>query len=254
MDDLIRHEQQINQQLARYGVKFGIYKNGTFHERLFPFDPIPRVITAQEWAGLERGLAQRVRALNLFLADIYGPKEDPGGRHRARGLRLPLAQLPAPVRGHHAAGRGVQPYLRHRPGQRQGRGLVRPGGQPAHPVGGRPIPSLPGSCAAGAAPIRSAATTSSTTAATASCCAGSWTASARAASMWCSLRGGIMPPTLNTPIWPSSRAPCWRKPGICMCRGMSSITAPPRGTSGWGRFTAGCRTSTWTPSALSRVP
>ena len=71
MDDLIRHEQQ----LARYGVKFGIYKNGTFHERLFPFDPIPRVITAQEWAGLERGLAQRVRALNLFLADIYGPKK-----------------------------------------------------------------------------------------------------------------------------------------------------------------------------------
>ena len=75
MDDLIRHEQQINQQLARYGVKFGIYKNGTFHERLFPFDPIPRVITAQEWAGLERGLAQRVKALNLFLADIYGPKK-----------------------------------------------------------------------------------------------------------------------------------------------------------------------------------
>ena len=75
MDDLIRHEQQINQQLARYGVKFGIYKNGTFHERLFPFDPIPRVITAQEWAWLERGLAQRVKALNLFLADIYGPKK-----------------------------------------------------------------------------------------------------------------------------------------------------------------------------------
>ena len=74
MNDLIRHEKRINQQLARYGVKFGIYKNGEFHERLFPFDAIPRIITAQEWSGLEKGLVQRVRALNLFLKDVYGEK------------------------------------------------------------------------------------------------------------------------------------------------------------------------------------
>lgn len=74
MDDLIRHAKQINQQLARHGVKFGIYKNGTFEERLFPFDAIPRVITAPEWEILSRGLVQRVRALNLFLKDIYGAK------------------------------------------------------------------------------------------------------------------------------------------------------------------------------------
>ena len=74
MDDLVRHEGRINQQLARYGVKVGIYKNGTFEERLFPFDAIPRVIQAQEWSSLERGLAQRVRALNLFLRDVYGEK------------------------------------------------------------------------------------------------------------------------------------------------------------------------------------
>ncbi|WP_294498441.1 circularly permuted type 2 ATP-grasp protein [uncultured Gemmiger sp.] len=75
MNDLIRHERQINQQLARYGVKFGIYKNGEFHERLFPFDPIPRVITAEEWTVLQQGLSQRVRALNCFLRDIYGGKK-----------------------------------------------------------------------------------------------------------------------------------------------------------------------------------
>ncbi len=74
MNDLVRHEKQINQQLARYGVKFGIYQNGEFHERLFPFDTIPRVITAEEWEGLEKGLCQRVRALNAFLKDIYGEK------------------------------------------------------------------------------------------------------------------------------------------------------------------------------------
>ena len=74
MNDLVRHEEQINQQLSRYGVKFGIYKNGEFHERLFPFDAIPRVITAEEWSQLEAGLKQRVNALNLFLKDIYGEK------------------------------------------------------------------------------------------------------------------------------------------------------------------------------------
>lgn len=74
MNDLIRHERQINQQLARYGVRFGIYKNGTFQERLFPFDTLPRIITAEEWESLRRGLIQRVNALNCFLRDIYGEK------------------------------------------------------------------------------------------------------------------------------------------------------------------------------------
>lgn len=74
MDSMVRHKEQINRQLARYGVKFGIYKDGVFHERLFPYDPIPRIITAEEWDVLERGLKQRVDALNLFLRDIYGPK------------------------------------------------------------------------------------------------------------------------------------------------------------------------------------
>ena len=75
MNSLIRNCASINELLARYGVKFGIYKNGTFHEQLFPFDPMPRVIEADEWAELSAGLAQRVRALNAFLADIYGAKK-----------------------------------------------------------------------------------------------------------------------------------------------------------------------------------
>ena len=70
--DLIDHMDSINQLLARYGVKFGIYKNNLFHEQLFPFDAIPRVITKAEFDVLEKGLIQRVDALNLFLKDIYG--------------------------------------------------------------------------------------------------------------------------------------------------------------------------------------
>lgn len=75
MDDLLIHKEEINMQMARYGVKFGIYKNGTFKERLFPYDPIPRVISSSNFSLLERGLAQRVDALNMFLTDIYSDKK-----------------------------------------------------------------------------------------------------------------------------------------------------------------------------------
>lgn len=73
--ELVRHTADINHLLARYGVKFGIYKNGTFHEQLFPFDPIPRVIGKEEFDYLEKGLRQRALALNAFLGDIYGKKQ-----------------------------------------------------------------------------------------------------------------------------------------------------------------------------------
>ena len=75
MDELIQHSETINKLLARYGVKFGIYKNGEFKEQLFPFDPIPRVIGHEEFSYLEKGLRQRVDALNCFLRDIYGKKQ-----------------------------------------------------------------------------------------------------------------------------------------------------------------------------------
>lgn len=75
MYDLVDHADTINKLLARYGVKFGIYKNNTFKEQLFPFDAIPRIITKSDWDYLERGLRQRVDALNAFLADIYTDKQ-----------------------------------------------------------------------------------------------------------------------------------------------------------------------------------
>ncbi len=75
MDRLLSHKEQINRQMARYGVKFGIYKHGQFLERLFPFDPIPRRISASDYQQLEKGLIQRVDALNAFLADIYNDKK-----------------------------------------------------------------------------------------------------------------------------------------------------------------------------------
>ncbi|MBR5883246.1 MAG: circularly permuted type 2 ATP-grasp protein, partial [Mailhella sp.] len=75
MYSLVESRESVNKWMERYGVRFGIYKNGTFKEQLFPFDPIPRVISPEEWEYLEKGLAQRVKALNMFLADIYGEKK-----------------------------------------------------------------------------------------------------------------------------------------------------------------------------------
>jgi uncharacterized circularly permuted ATP-grasp superfamily protein len=73
--NLLKHTDDVNALLARYGVKFGIYKNNEFKEQLFPFDAIPRVIEHDEFEYLEKGLKQRVIALNLFLKDIYSEKK-----------------------------------------------------------------------------------------------------------------------------------------------------------------------------------
>ncbi len=75
MNTPVANTREINELLARYGVKFGIYKNGVFKEQLFPFDAIPRIITKSDFSDMEKGLIQRVDALNLFLKDIYSEKK-----------------------------------------------------------------------------------------------------------------------------------------------------------------------------------
>ncbi|MGI4847843.1 MAG: circularly permuted type 2 ATP-grasp protein [Janthinobacterium lividum] len=55
----------------RVGITFAVYGNDAGTERLIPFDIISRIITAAEWSGLQKGLVQRVNALNMFLHDIY---------------------------------------------------------------------------------------------------------------------------------------------------------------------------------------
>lgn len=74
MKELLSARETVNQWMQRFGVRFGVYKNGVFNEQLFPFDAIPRRIEADEWKTLEAGLCQRVKALNAFLYDIYHEK------------------------------------------------------------------------------------------------------------------------------------------------------------------------------------
>ncbi|MDN6025197.1 circularly permuted type 2 ATP-grasp protein [Bifidobacterium mongoliense] len=73
-DALVGHRASINRELSRNGVRFGISADGHYEDRLFPYDPIPRIIESDEFSTLERGLAQRVNALNACLRDLYSDK------------------------------------------------------------------------------------------------------------------------------------------------------------------------------------
>ena len=72
--ELTGSRDTVNRWMERFGVRFGVYKHGIFNEQLFPFDSVPRIIDKGNWQYLEKGLEQRVRALNLFLWDIYHEK------------------------------------------------------------------------------------------------------------------------------------------------------------------------------------
>ncbi|MCQ2194054.1 MAG: circularly permuted type 2 ATP-grasp protein [Paludibacteraceae bacterium] len=74
LKELIDSRDAVNKWMERFGVRFGVYKHGVFNEQLFPFDSIPRVIPKTQWDFLEKGLKQRVKALNMFLWDIYHEK------------------------------------------------------------------------------------------------------------------------------------------------------------------------------------
>ncbi|MGP8122951.1 MAG: circularly permuted type 2 ATP-grasp protein [Xanthobacteraceae bacterium] len=63
--------QEAELLFRRIGITFAVYGDAEAQERLIPFDVIPRILSGKEWSQLERGLKQRVRALNMFLRDIY---------------------------------------------------------------------------------------------------------------------------------------------------------------------------------------
>jgi len=74
-EQLDRKRREAELLFRRIGITFAVYGEGGDPERLIPFDLIPRIIARSEWERLAAGLRQRVRALNAFLADIYGARE-----------------------------------------------------------------------------------------------------------------------------------------------------------------------------------
>ncbi|MGB8338471.1 MAG: circularly permuted type 2 ATP-grasp protein [Burkholderiales bacterium] len=72
---IARKREEASVAFHRVGITFAVYGEDTGHERLIPFDIVPRVIPAKEWTRLADGLRQRVKALNAFLHDIYHDQE-----------------------------------------------------------------------------------------------------------------------------------------------------------------------------------
>jgi uncharacterized circularly permuted ATP-grasp superfamily protein len=71
--DLVSRQHAAERAFMTMGITFTLnHDGGEPSERIFPFDIIPRVIAAKEWQSLEAGIKQRIEALNLFLADVYG--------------------------------------------------------------------------------------------------------------------------------------------------------------------------------------
>ena len=70
-EELQRRKQSADLSFLTQGITFTVYGRDEGTERIFPYDLLPRLVTAQEWDRIERGLTQRITALNLFLRDVY---------------------------------------------------------------------------------------------------------------------------------------------------------------------------------------
>ncbi|RZK73015.1 MAG: circularly permuted type 2 ATP-grasp protein, partial [Pedobacter sp.] len=70
-NDLNKKEELAKSLFMSQGITFTVYDSGEGIEKIFPFDIIPRVITSSEWSFIENGIKQRLKALNLFLKDVY---------------------------------------------------------------------------------------------------------------------------------------------------------------------------------------
>lgn len=73
--ELRRRQRAAELALHQQGITFSVYGDKQGTEKILPFDIIPRIIEAQEWEMLEKGLKQRIQALNLFIGDIYGDQK-----------------------------------------------------------------------------------------------------------------------------------------------------------------------------------
>ena len=72
---LQQRQKAADQSLHTMGITFNVYGHEAGTEKVWPFDLLPRIISAQEWATVDRGLRQRIRALNLFIDDIYNQRK-----------------------------------------------------------------------------------------------------------------------------------------------------------------------------------
>ena len=134
-EDLLARRAAVDAAIVTMGITFTTYGDGASIDRAWPFDPIPRVMPASEWERIDRGLRQRLTALNLFIDDLYNEQKI------VRDGVFP-AELLANSRNFRVQCKGMSPRFgvwahicRHRSGARQGRHGVRARGQPQGSLG-----------------------------------------------------------------------------------------------------------------------
>ncbi len=74
-EKLLQRQHAAEQSLLNLGITFNVYGHEKGTEKIWPFDLLPRIIDAEEWSVVERGLKQRIQALNLFIDDIYNDRK-----------------------------------------------------------------------------------------------------------------------------------------------------------------------------------
>ncbi len=70
--ELVRRQKAADLTLLNMGITFAVYGHAAGTEKVWPFDIVPRIVDATEWHKIDRGLKQRILALNMFVADVYG--------------------------------------------------------------------------------------------------------------------------------------------------------------------------------------
>jgi len=98
-DELQRRKQSADLSFLTQGITFTVYGRDEGTERIFPYDLLPRLITSAEWDKVERGLTQRITALNLFLRDIYSDAKILSDRIIPRELVYSCKQYRRQMRG-----------------------------------------------------------------------------------------------------------------------------------------------------------
>ena len=249
-DDLARRAEARDRSFRDQGVTF----SHAGEEWLFPLDLIPRLIPAAEWELVEAGVVQRVRALEAFLADVYGPAEVVRDGVVPRSLLATSAGFCRAAHGIRTAERRAGPPRRDRSRPRPGRGAAGTRGQPAGTVrhvlcGGEPAgPWLASFRACSwssrcgrSPPIRGGCSTR---------CAGRRRSAPRSPPWCCSPPAWTTRPTSSTPSWPARWASSWSRAGICSAATISCTCAASEGSGGWTSST-GASTTTFSIRSIS---
>ena len=126
--ELLARQAAAESLLLQNGITFNVYSDSAATEKIFPFDVIPRIVEAAEWDWIEKGLKQRVYALNLFVDDIYHEQKIVKDKVVPEYLIQSASSFRKECVGLNPAARGLVPYHRHRSGARPRRPDVCLGG------------------------------------------------------------------------------------------------------------------------------